>query len=80
MSERYIYFRDQADKCRQHADIVGDARTREELRKLAAVYIARAEQIESKGRLGVSVVQSLAQPKGARKRRFISENSSRYKQ
>ena len=51
MSERSIYLRDQADKCRQHADIVGDARTREELRKLAAVYIARAEQIESKGRL-----------------------------
>ena len=27
---------------------MGDARTREELRKLAAVYIARAEQIEGK--------------------------------
>ena len=52
MSERSIYLRDQADKCRQHADIVGDARTREELRKLAAVYIARAEQIESKELLG----------------------------
>src|SRR6266404_3174183 len=51
MSERSIYLRDQADKCRQHANIVGDARTREELRKLAAVYIALAEQIESKGRL-----------------------------
>ncbi len=35
----------------KHANIVGDARTREELRKLAAVYIARAEQIERKGRL-----------------------------
>ncbi len=51
MSEQSIYLRDQADKCRQHANIVGDARTREELRKLAAVYIARAEQIENKGRL-----------------------------
>ena len=51
MSERSVYLRDQAGKCRQHADIVGDARTREELRKLAAVYIARAEQIECKGRL-----------------------------
>src|SRR6266446_858694 len=51
MSERSIYLRDQADKCRQHANIVCDARTREELRKLAAVYIALAEQIESKGRL-----------------------------
>jgi hypothetical protein len=29
MSERSIYFRDQADKCRQHANMVGDARTRE---------------------------------------------------
>jgi len=48
MSERSIYLRDQADKCRQHANIVGDARTREELRKLAAVYIARAAEIESK--------------------------------
>jgi hypothetical protein len=48
MSERSIYFRDQADKCRQHANMVGDARTREELRKLAAVYIARAAEIESK--------------------------------
>jgi hypothetical protein len=48
MSERSIYLRDQADKCLQHANAIGDARTREELRKLAAVYIARAEQIESK--------------------------------
>jgi len=48
MSERSIYLREQADKCRQHANAIGDARTREELRKLAAVYIARAEQIERK--------------------------------
>ncbi len=48
MSERSIYLRDQADKCRQHADTIWDHQTREELRKLAAVYIARAEQIESK--------------------------------
>ena len=41
MSERSIYLRDQADKCRQHADTIRDARTQEELRKLAAVYIAR---------------------------------------
>jgi hypothetical protein len=47
MSERSIYFRDQADKCQQHANMVGDARTREELRRLAAVYLARAAQIES---------------------------------
>jgi hypothetical protein len=48
MSERSICLRDQADKCRQHASTIGDARTREELRKLAAVYIVRAEQFESK--------------------------------
>jgi hypothetical protein len=49
MSERATYLRDQADKCRQHANMVGDARTRDELRRLAAVYIARAAEIESKG-------------------------------
>jgi hypothetical protein len=54
MSERSIYLRDQADKCRQHANMVGDARTREELRKLAAVYTARAVQIECKEPLGPS--------------------------
>jgi len=48
MSERSIYLRDQADKCLQHANAIGDARTREELRKLAAVYTARAAQIERK--------------------------------
>src|SRR5258706_5933227 len=48
MSERSIYLRDQADKCRQHASTVSDTQTREELRKLAAVYIARAVVIENK--------------------------------
>ena len=48
MSERAAYLRDQADKCRQHAGTIRDARTREELQKLAAVYIARAAQLESK--------------------------------
>ena len=47
MSERSIYLRDQADQCRQHADTLRDARTREELHRLADVYIARAAQIES---------------------------------
>jgi hypothetical protein len=48
MSERSIYLRDQADKCREHAGKISDTRTREELRKLAAVYIARAVVIENK--------------------------------
>jgi hypothetical protein len=48
MSERSTYLRDQADKCRQHADTLRDVRTRAELYKLAAVYIARAVVIEDK--------------------------------
>jgi hypothetical protein len=48
MSERSIYLRDQADKCRQHANTVGDARTREELRKLAAVYIGARQRSKAK--------------------------------
>ena len=48
MSERSIYLRDQAAKCRRHADAMGDKRTQEELRKLAAEYLASAAEIESK--------------------------------
>ena len=47
MSERSIYLRNQADKCRQHANNLSDAQTQEELRKLAAEYIERATNIES---------------------------------
>jgi hypothetical protein len=47
MSERSTNLRDQADKCRQHAANIGDAKTQEELRKLAAEYIERAKSIES---------------------------------
>jgi hypothetical protein len=43
--------RDQADKCRQHADNIWDAQTREELRKLAAVYVGRAVLIEEQEQL-----------------------------
>ena len=48
MSERSIYLRDQADKCRWHAKNIGDAETQEALRKLAAEYVERAFEIESK--------------------------------
>ena len=48
MSERSIHLRDQADKCRRHADALSDKRTQEELRKLAAEYVASAAEIESK--------------------------------
>jgi Uri superfamily endonuclease len=46
MSERSIYLRDQADKCRWHADHMSDASTQAELRNLAADYILRAVAIE----------------------------------
>jgi hypothetical protein len=40
--------RDQADKCQRHAAAMTDARTQEELRKLAAEYVVRAAEIETK--------------------------------
>jgi hypothetical protein len=46
MSERSIYFRDQADKCRAYATAIGDNLTKVELRKLADEYIVRATEIE----------------------------------
>jgi hypothetical protein len=47
MSERSIYLRDQATKCRGHADSMTDLETRGALRKLAAEYVAQAEAIEA---------------------------------
>ena len=47
MSRRSIDLRDQADKCRQHACQIGDAQTRDELRKVADEYIERAASIET---------------------------------
>jgi hypothetical protein len=47
MSERSIYLRDQAEKCRCHAESMTDAETREQLRGMAALYIMRAVMIES---------------------------------
>jgi hypothetical protein len=46
MSPRAAYLRDQAAKCRWHADKIGDAETQAELRKLAAEYVAQASEIE----------------------------------
>jgi hypothetical protein len=48
MSERSIYLRDQAGKCRWHADHMTDTETQAELRKLAAEYIVQAADIENK--------------------------------
>jgi hypothetical protein len=57
MSERSAYLRDQADKCRWHAQNLSDAKTQAELRKLADEYIERAVEIESSkdGRRRVNV-------------------------
>jgi hypothetical protein len=46
MSERSIYLRDQATKCRGHADSMTDLETQAALRRLAAGYVAQAEAIE----------------------------------
>jgi hypothetical protein len=48
MSERSVYLRDQAEKCRRHANSIGDPQTKEELRKLASEYDGRAAETESK--------------------------------
>jgi hypothetical protein len=48
MSPRSLYLRDQADKCRWHADAMSDAQTQQELRKLAAEFVVRADEIDSK--------------------------------
>jgi hypothetical protein len=47
MSPRSVYLRDQAEKCRGHADTMTDTESREQLRVLAAEYIMRAVMIES---------------------------------
>jgi hypothetical protein len=46
MSERSAYLRDQADKCRWHAERICNAETRVELLKLADEYAEQAADIE----------------------------------
>jgi hypothetical protein len=48
MSKRSIYLRDQAAKCRWHADRLTDVETQSELRKLASEYDIQAGAIENK--------------------------------
>jgi hypothetical protein len=48
MSSRSIYLRDQAAKCEWQAKNIRDDETQVALRKLAAQYLAEAEDIESK--------------------------------
>jgi hypothetical protein len=47
MSERSVYLRDQAEKCRAHAARMTDDEARQQLHVLAAEYIMRAVMIES---------------------------------
>ena len=48
MSPRSIHLRDQAAKCEWHAQNIGDNETQVALRKLATLYVAEADDIESK--------------------------------
>jgi hypothetical protein len=50
MSERAIYYRDEAEKCRWHAERMTDPATQAELLKLAREYIERAALIETQGK------------------------------
>jgi hypothetical protein len=50
MSERSIYYRDQAKKCRWHAKRMTDAETKAELLRLAKEYIERAALLEAEGK------------------------------
>jgi hypothetical protein len=52
MSPRSIYLRDQAAKCAWHAKNIRDDETEVALRKLAAQYLAEAEDIENKDSCG----------------------------
>jgi hypothetical protein len=48
MSEPAAYLRDQAEKCQWQARRITDAETKTQLLEMAAEYIERAEEIESK--------------------------------
>ena len=55
MSARSIYFRGQADACRQHANQITDTEMQGELRELADKFIVRALEIESKSTSGANL-------------------------
>jgi hypothetical protein len=46
MSQKAVWFREQAQKCLMHASNIWDRETEVALRKLAAEYIERAKTIE----------------------------------
>jgi hypothetical protein len=47
MSERSVYLRDQAEKCRARAARMTDEETRQQLHVLAVEYTMRAVMVES---------------------------------
>ena len=47
MCERSIHLRKQAAKCEARACALSDVRTQDELRKLAAEYLLRAQALEN---------------------------------
>jgi hypothetical protein len=55
MSARSIYFRGQADACRQHANQIMDTEMQGELRELADKFIVRALEIESESTPGTKL-------------------------
>ena len=60
MSPRSIYLRDQAAKCEWHANNIRDDETEVALRKLAARYVAEADEIESKEQGGARQMKEAA--------------------
>jgi hypothetical protein len=48
MSDRSVYLREQAAKCRWHAKNLADVETQAELRQLADEYVDKATEIEAK--------------------------------
>ena len=51
VTPRSVYLRDQADKCRRHANALSDHETQAELRKLADQYEVRAAELDGAGKL-----------------------------
>jgi hypothetical protein len=65
MSSRCVYLRDQAAKCEWHANNIRDVETQAALRKLAARYLAEAEDIESKesgGQNALALTRQMKEP------------------
>ena len=62
MSERSIHLRDQAAKCRWHANAISDCETQVALRKLADEYVERAADIEGEEQERLRIIRIEASP------------------